>query len=1080
MNLTDIATDPYANEMEASPSSWRQSCGGCHVGGGQLEYDRNMNPYGLNSPTGDRYTYIKARVENGQAVGGLIVDLASDDGIPFRNTELYGDNNAEIDCMLCHAADARPMVAWYMSMGCGQQNGVSGPKGNPDCSSSVDPRFDFTPGAIYDIYNRNMAITKGWLSIAATAGLGVKINPQTGQLAANTPSQIPGTAITGIPKAENCAQCHARLDNTVGLPGMYAMKAGYGNYATITMPGYGFDADEINSSGICTGGSAHDCKNDMMWFELGCKTGMGKRSQSTGNGLSDKWGMGICTICDGYNPWSMALWNVPNTICYNPALQGACQMYGMNRDGVPSEVGQPIPNKLPDTDVHYTANMKCATCHYALGSDKEDKKVTIPAKTYGGVSYSAEEIWAVDHQFAQGYSVIEKSKDNLDGTVTCAGCHITKEHPNAGSAPTPTHAGFPAIHLNKIDCRTCHIPQVYSSPGRLKYRDWTVGWFRGLNRNQLNWNFNMLTGSPDPMKNLHVWITTPEGTKIAPVQESNVPVWTEKLTVAGNQVYAPAKTRDINNAAAIVKGKINDGLLQGVSFTINRATVIPLFDGFTLADALAIDTKADIDAMVDELENSNGLGLMPHARLTQPKIRMFQFFFDVSHGIVPKQYALGGSMSGGCISCHSSSKPSDPNYSPKSVGFFDMDQELLKHPLSQLADYDCEDINGLCALFDQQAYGGNGDSVCDNSEKIACKTYVGGQLMPGLGMQMDGIDFIQMMAIKEGAPADCNPMMMLFDTSGSWMNACDNDSNPQNGLYYMLSRSEAKERFLTMLQQSKIGNVDRIYWPISVTKNPSNPSHQNSWDQAQVCYNPLTGQTSTCGDGGLILTKINANQLLGYQADKLAKLMNPNAIAGSVVRPKAKIKVTRTGQERGQEVEITDQSVCPTGDCSKELKVGSMTDNVCNATTPLTLNNGTANHTFTLAAGTYTGMFCAQMKVTDNTTGIVATHTVPIRIVKKNEKPTITIGEITVANGIPTIHFTTQDSDDAPSALQVRVVWQDRRTGIQNVTTVAGNAGSVTKPEAYPNVTKTYNVRLTVIDTKGGRNTATAVVNIIP
>jgi hypothetical protein len=324
-----------------------------------------------------------------------------------------------------------------------------------------------------------------------------------------------------------------------------------------------------------------------------------------------------------------------------------------------------------------------------------------------------------------------------------------------------------------------------------------------------------------------------------------------------------------------------------------------------------------------------------------------------------RKYILGSPAGGGCLMCHSSSDPTNPNYSSKSVGFFDRKVKLFSQPTD----------------------GGNG----------LVQTAIATQPpLPSGSLEAINIKF---------------PIKKQDGTSGS----------------------------------------------INLSNNP----------------------------GETVRNEIYQDEILAYPADKLAKLMNPSAIAGSAARPKAKIKVTRTGQQRGQEVLITDQSVCPTGhDCSRELKVGSMTNNVCNTTTLVTLNNGTANYTFTLGAGIYTGMFCAQMEVTDNTTGIVATHTVPIRIVKKNEKPTITIGPITVNNGIPTINFTTQDSDDDPSALQVRVVWQDRRTGIQNVTTVAGNAGSVTKPEAYPNVTKTYNVKLTVIDTKGGRNTATAVVNI--
>jgi len=1006
INLTG---DTYGRQIEASPADWAKSCGACHVGGGQLEYDRTLNPYSSNSPAGDRYTYVKPHInpQTGEVVAGGIYDISQ---IPeLQATELFGSNNAEIDCMLCHSNDPRPMAAWYKSMGCGQ-GGVPGPKTDPNCSGEI---FNFSPGNIYDIYNRNLVLLMGRYNIAATAGLGVPINPMTGETVIPTPQSISG-AIIAKPSGKNCAQCHARDEDTIGLPGMAAMLAGFGNYARITMPGYGFDFDEISSSGACNPSNPdRDCKNNTMWFELGCKTGMGKRAQKTGTGSSDKFGpSGMCIACEGL-AWSQG-------ICLNQTLKGYCQMLGVSIDNNPmNDIGKTIPNKMPDTDVHDAKNMRCADCHYSLEG-------TIPGKTYSGVTYPDENIQKIDHQFAQGYSTIEKSKDNLDGTVTCAGCHITKEHPNSGNAPTPTHTGFPSIHFQKIDCRTCHIPSVYAAPGKLKYRDWTVGWFRGLNRNQLDWNFNMLTGSHDPMPVLRAWITTSEGAKIAPVLPSVIPVWTEKLIINGEPKWVPTKTRDVANAAAIVKGKVNDGLLSGVNFTINGANVIPLFDGFQLADSLAIDTKADIDAMVAELSNSNGSGLAPHAALNDPKLGMLQLFFDPSHGVVPKEFALGGSMTGGCLACHSSTDPSSRNYSPLSTGFFERNQELLKYPLSQLADYDC-DILVPAGMF---------------PDIPTCKAYIGGQLMPGLGLSMDGIDFIQMMAIKEGDP-DCNPMNQIF---GLPTNCDDNDQDGWPDA--MLTRDEARQRFATRLQQSTYNGSNRVVWNISVGKNPGNPAHQNTWDQATICYNPLTGQTMQCTDGGMILTIVNANQLLGYDQASLSKLTDPST--AGIPKPTAQFTYSRNGLTVNVK---TSTTACSSSDCSYNWSFGDNT----------TASGLTASHTYQ-QAGTYT----IKLTVFDNINKTQDIKSVSVSVSTSANQPPQAAWNITVNTNTWSVSITDQSTDPDNNLSRVHVNWGD---GLSQYITPGG-----TVTHTYTNH-GSYTITLTAQDSAGAKSSISQSVS---
>jgi len=135
------------------------------------------------------------------------------------------------------------------------------------------------------------------------------------------------------------------------------------------------------------------------------------------------------------------------------------------------------------------------------------------------------------HETAQGYSVLEKANDYLDGSVTCESCHIEKTHPNlienGGTldAKVPAHSGFMAIHIDKIDCRSCHIPSVYASPGRLLFRDWTAGAYRqgegaNGNANHFDFRYNFMDGGADRIPVLNTWVTTPHGTKITPIETS--------------------------------------------------------------------------------------------------------------------------------------------------------------------------------------------------------------------------------------------------------------------------------------------------------------------------------------------------------------------------------------------------------------------------------------------------------------------------------------------------------------------------------------------------------------------------------
>jgi PKD repeat protein len=1032
-NVDPLNNGVDANSVEAGPQEWAVTCGVCHVGGGQMEYNRDLLSYAsTTTKSGDRYYWQLPRL--GEA-GGL-----RDAGTGGLGAVINDTNKAEVDCLMCHLHDNTNSggngYAWYQSMGCDAGNPI-GPANDPTCSgtnsgmyagSALPAVVPFAAGTKYDMFNRNLAIKTPSYKIAdarfdyaGSMGIGAIGTIVGGKVTGITgmPTTILGANIQATPNSQNCAVCHARDDNTVGLPGMAAMKFGYGNYLLEIAAGEALSQQTTTDTTTA---------NAVEWKDFGCKTGMGKRAHKVGAGLNDKWGMSMF---------------VPST------FNGTC-----NHADKPC-AGDPIVGKMPDADVHsiaprsstgFTAGqptgIECGTCHFALGSMKssptssmtgtgESQAEYFAPSTHHGVAYQGIYIQAIDHNFAQGDSSPDtKARNNFDGTVSCESCHTTRTHPrltdNGGTmvSPTPTHAGFPAIHIQKIACTTCHIPEVYAAPGRLKYRDWTTGFYKNGQRNMLDWNYDLVTGSHNTVPMVHAWLTKYGEKKIYPFLPSILPIWMQTITnsgtIAGSEVgatfdgtppsatqVAVAKSREVTDAFLTAKAA---GTLPITR--INQGNMVPLFDGFSLADSWAIDTKAKIDAMV-----TAGAG-----KLT--KVQLHNTLFDATHGVAPKEWALGAVARGGCVSCHSSMNPRDLNYSPQSTGFFEGYEQpvnkagagigaydFVKNWFAMFADYDCTAMsNGMhssqsmcqnmcmyqmgkssaecsqfCAPIPQLYFAPTGsvmpdtgtgwsdghyfDPMTGNPINVqrnaqgqvelnpngscygdlancdpfltACVNLMASTFDVAMGFpagtagQMgmnDGIAGLQGFVIRETASGmtPCNPFAgpINFSPMGANanVNACiPNPAQPApapgypTGAMYagtctgptvvvqgmtvptcvggfraggpcggvadcqgsmaspmplLYSRGEMRNQFKIDLQQSNPGTGNRLTWPISVEKNPSNPAHVNSWDQAvsNCITNPLTGATGPCADGMSVSTKIPANALLGYTPSSLAYL----------------------------------------------------------------------------------------------------------------------------------------------------------------------------------------------------------------
>jgi hypothetical protein len=91
------------------------------------------------------------------------------------------------------------------------------------------------------------------------------------------------------------------------------------------------------------------------------------------------------------------------------------------------------------TDVHLRAGLKCVDCHPA-GSSATDPRI------------AGREV----HQIGKGDDPGGHVRDDLDDTcISCADCHDSGHM----GAPIAKHRWLPPLHLEKIACQTCHIPE---------------------------------------------------------------------------------------------------------------------------------------------------------------------------------------------------------------------------------------------------------------------------------------------------------------------------------------------------------------------------------------------------------------------------------------------------------------------------------------------------------------------------------------------------------------------------------------------------------------------------------------------
>jgi len=103
------------------------------------------------------------------------------------------------------------------------------------------------------------------------------------------------------------------------------------------------------------------------------------------------------------------------------------------------------------TDVHIRAGLRCVDCHPA-GSSSTNQRI------------KGKEV----HQIAKGDDPGGLIRNDLDNTMlTCTDCH---DKGRLG-APLASHNGLPPLHIDRIACQTCHIPERAVMPIQFQASD---------------------------------------------------------------------------------------------------------------------------------------------------------------------------------------------------------------------------------------------------------------------------------------------------------------------------------------------------------------------------------------------------------------------------------------------------------------------------------------------------------------------------------------------------------------------------------------------------------------------------------
>jgi hypothetical protein len=353
----------------------------------------------------------------------------------------------------------------------------------------------------------------------------------------------------------------------------------------------------------------------------------------------------------------------------------------------------------PDAHMDATSPMTCSVCHYKLSGDfpalihegicsTDGVTHCISDEDCGGgadtcvgdvVQIAKTGVEIMDHQFAKGNNLPDgKNMDQLDNTVTCEGCHDgTPNHQNVvpdavvvgqyrllnpvtGTiVPQPTHAAFPAFHIDKIACRTCHIPetnflkkQMLADYSTTPYPNEGPGPMGGIGRGQDIIKKVDPDGAgpllPKPvrlhLKPLYGWLDFHgDGDyKLIPYALGSATVWKD---LSNGLPYAK---RFATEASVMYRDSIGD-----VAAPLDNIKDFSLNNPQNGDTALIVNTTTEIAGMVATLRDT----VSGAFKIQDPALNIYVNTFTSSHNVAVASKSLGSQSTGACAACHSDTSP---------------------------------------------------------------------------------------------------------------------------------------------------------------------------------------------------------------------------------------------------------------------------------------------------------------------------------------------------------------------------------------------------------------------------------------
>jgi len=322
------------------------------------------------------------------------------------------------------------------------------------------------------------------------------------------------------------------------------------------------------------------------------------------------------------------------------------------------------------TDIHLRAGLRCVDCHPA-GRSAPDPRI------------AGHEV----HQIGKGDDPGGLVRNDLDNTmITCVDCHETGRL----GAPLARHRGLPPLHLERIACQTCHIPERAVMPIQFQASDvfnkapripsagkklWTFYGPDGKYRNHYGY-LEMMGYDDKPTEPFRPELALYEG-KIYPVNRIHS-AW-PGIEVDGQTALMQPRMSDIHkmwtahqsdSAKYPLLANVMDDTGDGVP-EVNRAEEIDALIA-SVAQALAdisypMEGKRVVWVMNDRVYRSGAECRLieKHDWEASPYANVHKY----SHDIYPASAALGAR---GCSDCHS----------PESEFFF---ASVIRYPFDENA-----------------------------------------------------------------------------------------------------------------------------------------------------------------------------------------------------------------------------------------------------------------------------------------------------------------------------------------------------------------------------------------------------------